>query len=59
MAALERQGFRRNRPRFSDLPAHSRQNGAVIEVQEDADNAIWLDGASASSVHASDFSIVS
>jgi Ca2+-binding RTX toxin-like protein len=44
---------------FDDLMAHSYQNGAYFVVQPDANNAIWLNGATASTVTASDFSIVS
>jgi hypothetical protein len=44
---------------FDDLLSHSYQNGAYFIVQPDANNAIWLNGATASTVTASDFSIVS
>ncbi|WYJ44469.1 cadherin-like domain-containing protein (plasmid) [Bradyrhizobium sp. 2S1] len=44
---------------FADLLSHSYQNGAYFIVQPDANNAIWLNGATASTVTASDFSIVS
>jgi Ca2+-binding RTX toxin-like protein len=44
---------------FNDLLNHSYQNGAHFVVQPDANNAIWLNGATATTVTASDFSIVS
>jgi len=44
---------------FSDLQAHSFQNGAYYVVQLDPNNAIWLNGATAASIHANDFSIAS
>jgi len=44
---------------FSDLLAHSYQNGAYFVIQPEADNAVWLNGATASSLAASDFTIVS
>ena len=44
---------------FDDLLSHSYQNGAYFVVQPDASNAIWINGATASTVSAKDFSIVS
>jgi Ca2+-binding RTX toxin-like protein len=44
---------------FNDLLSHSYQNGAYFVIQPDANNAMWLNGAMASSISASDFSIVS
>jgi len=44
---------------FSDVLAHSYQNGAYFVVQVNADTAVWLNGATAASVHASDFRIAS
>jgi len=44
---------------FHDLMTHSYQNGAYFVVQPDANNAVWLNGATAASVAASDFSIIS
>jgi len=44
---------------FSDLLAHSYQNGAYFVIQPSADNAVWLNGATAASVSAGDFAIAS
>ncbi|WP_338688927.1 calcium-binding protein [Bradyrhizobium sp. 26S5] len=44
---------------FSDLLAHSYQNGAYLVVQVDGDTAVWLNGATAGTVTAANFSIVS
>jgi len=44
---------------FANLLAHSHQSGAYFVIQADANDSILLNGATASSVHASDFSIVS
>jgi hypothetical protein len=43
---------------FSDLLAHSYQHGAYFVVQPDADNSIWLKGATAETVRAADFRFV-
>ncbi|UGY12425.1 hypothetical protein HAP48_0027780 [Bradyrhizobium septentrionale] len=42
---------------FSDVLSHSYQNGAYFVVQVDADTAVWLNGATAATVTASDFRI--
>jgi len=44
---------------FADLLSHSHQTGAYLVVQADANDSIWLNGATAASVHASDFTIAS
>ncbi|MBR1157537.1 hypothetical protein, partial [Bradyrhizobium sp. JYMT SZCCT0428] len=44
---------------FADVLSHSYQNGAYFVVQVDADTAVWLNGATAGTLTASDFSIVS
>ncbi|QIG99635.1 calcium-binding protein [Bradyrhizobium sp. 6(2017)] len=44
---------------FADVLSHSYQNGAYFVVQVDGDTAVWLNGASASTLTASNFSIVS
>ncbi|MBR0800489.1 hypothetical protein JQ615_34495 [Bradyrhizobium jicamae] len=44
---------------FSDILAHSYQNGAYFVVQVNPETAVWLNGATASSVNANDFRIVS
>ena len=44
---------------FNDVLANSYQNGAYFVVQPDANNAIWLNGATAATLTAADFSIVS
>lgn len=44
---------------FSDVLSHAYQNGAYLVVQVDADAAVWLNGATASTVTAANFSIVS
>ncbi|MHC2333869.1 hypothetical protein [Bradyrhizobium sp. USDA 4454] len=44
---------------FSDVLAHSYQNGAYLVVQVDDDTAIWLNGATAATVTAANFSFQS
>ena len=44
---------------FSDVLSHSFQNGAYLVVQIDPSTAVWLNGASAASINAGDFTIVS
>jgi Ca2+-binding RTX toxin-like protein len=44
---------------FADVLAHSYQNGAYLVVQVDADTAVWLNGATANTVTANNFTIVS
>jgi Ca2+-binding RTX toxin-like protein len=44
---------------FADVLSHSYQNGAYFVVQVDGDTAVWLNGASAATVTAANFSIVS
>ncbi len=44
---------------FSDVLSHSYQNGAYLVVQVNPETAVWLNGATASSVNANDFRIVS
>jgi hypothetical protein len=44
---------------FADVLSHSYQNGAYFVVQVDADTAVWLNGATANTVTAANFSIVS
>lgn len=44
---------------FSDVLSHSYQNGAYLVIQIDADTAVWLNGATAGTVTAANFSIVS
>ncbi len=44
---------------FSDVLSHSYQNGAYFVVQVDPGTAVWLNGATAASVNASDFAIAS
>jgi Ca2+-binding RTX toxin-like protein len=44
---------------FADVISHSFQNGAYFVVQVDTDTAIWLNGATAATLTAGNFSIVS
>jgi hypothetical protein len=44
---------------FADVLSHSYQNGAYFVVQIDTDTAVWLNGATAGTVTAANFSIVS
>ncbi|GKQ53009.1 calcium-binding protein [Bradyrhizobium sp. Ce-3] len=44
---------------FADVLSHSYQNGAYFVVQVDGDTAVWLNGATAGTVTAANFSIVS
>ncbi|MBR0800507.1 hypothetical protein JQ615_34605, partial [Bradyrhizobium jicamae] len=44
---------------FADVLSHSYQNGAYFVVQVNPDTSVWLNGATAASVKASDFTIVS
>ncbi|MBR0801798.1 hypothetical protein JQ615_41425 [Bradyrhizobium jicamae] len=44
---------------FSDILAHSYQNGAYFVVQVNPETAVWLNGATASSINANDFKIAS
>ncbi|WP_166294289.1 calcium-binding protein [Bradyrhizobium sp. 2S1] len=44
---------------FSDVLSHSYQNGAYFVIQVDSDTAVWLNGATAGTVTAANFSIVS
>jgi Ca2+-binding RTX toxin-like protein len=43
---------------FADLLSHSYQDGAYFVIQPDANHSIWLNGATAGSVAASDFKFV-
>ncbi|WP_422109736.1 calcium-binding protein [Bradyrhizobium elkanii] len=42
---------------FSDVLSHSYQNGAYFVIQVDSDTAVWLNGATAGSVTAANFSL--
>ncbi|MHC2332800.1 Ig-like domain-containing protein [Bradyrhizobium sp. USDA 4454] len=44
---------------FADMLSHSYQNGAYFVIQVDSDTAVWLNGQTAGSVTAANFSIVS
>lgn len=44
---------------FADVLSHSFQSGAYFVVQIDTDTAVWLNGATAGTVTAANFSIVS
>jgi Ca2+-binding RTX toxin-like protein len=44
---------------FADVLSHSFQNGAYFVVQVDGDTAVWLNGATAGTLTAANFSIVS
>ncbi|MHC2438436.1 calcium-binding protein [Bradyrhizobium sp. USDA 4451] len=44
---------------FADVLSHSYQNGAYFVVQVDSDTSVWLNGATSSTVSASNFNIVS
>lgn len=44
---------------FADVLSHSYQNGAYFVVQVDGDTAVWLNGATAATLSASNFSIAS
>lgn len=43
---------------IADVISHSFQNGAYLVVQIDNDTAVWLNGATAGTVAADDFSFV-
>ena len=44
---------------FADVLAHSYQNGAYFVIQVDGATAVWLNGATAGTVTAADFNILS
>lgn len=44
---------------FNDVLSHSYQNGAYFVIQPDANNAVWLNGATAATLTAADITIVS
>src|SRR5258708_6960183 len=44
---------------FADVLSHSYQNGTYFVVQVDGVTAVWLNGATASTLTAANFSIVS
>ena len=44
---------------FSDVLSHSYQNGAYFVIQVDSQTAVWLNGATAGTVTAANFSLLS